>query len=413
LAAEIYDFPYNKPQQTDIKPEDRLNDYTKETRSIKRGRMDLPFLLMTLLIMVTGLVMLLSASYARSYYETFDPDTGAAQPLLIFIKQAIFSVIGTVGMLVISRIRIGIIRKYSFWLMIASVGLLFFVLLKGLTGGGAERWIDLGFTNLQPSEIAKLAVILTFSVWICKFGEKMKTFKYGVLPFMVTLFILAILLLLQPHLSATIIIMMLGIMMMFIGGTRLYWFAVIFILAWLFGKFVMSNREWLGQTLSFFNYAFERIDSWQHPEDMLLEGGWQIMQSLYAIGSGGLLGLGLGQSRQKYLYLPEEHNDYIFSIICEELGFIGGTLILLLFAILIIRGFWLAMHCRDRYSSLVVTGIMILLTLQVFLNVAVATNLMPSTGISLPFFSYGGSALTLQMAQMGVVLSVSKDIPEK
>ncbi len=413
MAADIYEFPYNKTKQEEEKSEDRLRDYTKETRRVKRGRMDLPFFLMVMLILVTGLVMLLSASYARSYYETYDPVKGTAEPLIIFIKQAIFSVIGTAGMLVISRIRIDFIRKYSIWLMIVTIGLLFFVLLKGLAGGGAVRWIDLGFTNLQPSEIAKLAVILTFSAWICKFGEQMKTFKYGVLPFMVTLLVLAVLLLLQPHLSATIIIMMLGIMMMFLGGTRLYWFAAIFALAWLFGKFVMSNREWLGQTLGFFNYAFERIDAWQHPEDMLLEGGWQIMQSLYAVGSGGLLGLGLGQSRQKYLYLPEEHNDYIFSIICEELGFIGATLILLLFAVLIIRGFWLAMHCRDRYSSLVVTGIMILLTLQVFLNVAVATNLMPSTGISLPFFSYGGSALTLQMAQMGIVLSVSKDIPDK
>lgn len=413
MAADIYEFPYNKTKQEEEKSEDRLRDYTKETRRVKRGRMDLPFFLMVMLILVTGLVMLLSASYARSYYETYDPVKGMAEPLIIFIKQAIFSVIGTAGMLVISRIRIDFIRKYSIWLMIVTIGLLFFVLLKGLAGGGAVRWIDLGFTNLQPSEIAKLAVILTFSAWICKFGEQMKTFKYGVLPFMVTLLVLAVLLLLQPHLSATIIIMMLGIMMMFLGGTRLYWFAAIFALAWLFGKFVMSNREWLGQTLGFFNYAFERIDAWQHPEDMLLEGGWQIMQSLYAVGSGGLLGLGLGQSRQKYLYLPEEHNDYIFSIICEELGFIGATLILLLFAVLIIRGFWLAMHCRDRYSSLVVTGIMILLTLQVFLNVAVATNLMPSTGISLPFFSYGGSALTLQMAQMGIVLSVSKDIPDK
>lgn len=413
MAADIYEFPYNKTKQEEEKSEDRLRDYTKETRRVKRGRMDLPFFLMVMLILVTGLVMLLSASYARSYYETYDPVKGTAEPLIIFIKQAIFSVIGTAGMLVISRIRIDFIRKYSIWLMIVTIGLLFFVLLKGLAGGGAVRWIDLGFTNLQPSEIAKLAVILTFSAWICKFGEQMKTFKYGVLPFIVTLLVLAVLLLLQPHLSATIIIMMLGIMMMFLGGTRLYWFAAIFALAWLFGKFVMSNREWLGQTLGFFNYAFERIDAWQHPEDMLLEGGWQIMQSLYAVGSGGLLGLGLGQSRQKYLYLPEEHNDYIFSIICEELGFIGATLILLLFAVLIIRGFWLAMHCRDRYSSLVVTGIMILLTLQVFLNVAVATNLMPSTGISLPFFSYGGSALTLQMAQMGIVLSVSKDIPDK
>jgi cell division protein FtsW len=414
--AEIYDFPYNKFNNDAAvsKPEERLNDYTRETRLNKRGRMDLPFFLLTMLILVTGLIMLLSASYARSYYETYDPATGSAAPLTYFIRQVIFSVIGTTGMLVMSRIKIGIIRKYSVWLMIISIGLLFFVLLKGITGGGAERWINLfGITQLQPSEIAKLAVILTFSAWICKYGERMKTFKYGVLPFAATLAIISFLLLLQPHLSATIIILALGAMMMFAGGTRFYWFTIVIAAGWLAAKFVTNNREWLSQAIGAFEYAFERIDAWKNPEAALLEGGWQIMQSLYAVGSGGLLGLGLGQSRQKYLYLPEEHNDYIFSIVCEELGFVGATLILLLFAVLIIRGFWLAMHCRDKYSSLVVTGIMILLTLQVFLNVAVATNLMPSTGISLPFFSYGGSALCIQMAEMGIVLSVSKDIPEK
>ena len=172
MAADIYEFPYNKTKQEEEKSEDRLRDYTKETRRVKRGRMDLPFFLMVMLILVTGLVMLLSASYARSYYETYDPVKGTAEPLIIFIKQAIFSVIGTAGMLVISRIRIDFIRKYSIWLMIVTIGLLFFVLLKGLAGGGAVRWIDLGFTNLQPSEIAKLAVILTFSAWICKFGDR-------------------------------------------------------------------------------------------------------------------------------------------------------------------------------------------------------------------------------------------------
>jgi cell division protein FtsW len=298
--------------------------------------------------------------------------------------------------------------------MVASVGLLLFVLLKGISGGGAERWINLfGITQLQPSEVAKLAVVLTFSDWICKYGEKMKTFKYGVLPFTVVLGILSILLLMQPHLSATIIILSLGLVMMFAGGTRYYWFLIFGAAFFMVAQFIMNNREWLGNAAGAFKYAIARIDAWKDPESMKLEGGWQIMQSLYAIGSGGLLGLGLGQSRQKYMYLPEEHNDYIFSIVCEELGFIGATLILLLFAILIVRGFWLALHCRDKYSSLVVTGIMALLTLQVFLNVAVATNLMPSTGISLPFFSYGGSALCIQMAEMGIVLSISRDIPDK
>ncbi len=413
--AELYDFPYKRtpgPRAADREGAE-LKDYTKETALRKWSGMDLPFFLLVMLILITGLVMLLSASFPRSYYETVNSEEGP-RPLYIFIRQVIFSLLGTGGLLVITRVRIEVIRKYSFWLMAASIGLLLFVLLKGISGGGAERWINLfGITQLQPSEVAKLAVVLTFSDWICKYGERMKTFKYGVLPFAAVLGILSVLLLMQPHLSATIIIVALGFIMMFAGGTRYFWFLVFGAAFFLAAQFVMSNREWLGEAAGAFKYAIARIDAWKNPESMKLEGGWQIMQSLYAIGSGGLLGLGLGQSRQKYMYLPEEHNDYIFSIVCEELGFIGATLILLLFAILIIRGFWLALHCRDRYSALVVTGIMALLALQVFLNVAVATNLMPSTGISLPFFSYGGSALCIQMAEMGIVLSISRDIPDK
>ena len=244
----------------------------------------------------------------------------------------------------------------------------------------------------------------------------MKTFKKGVLPFAVTLLIITFLLLLQPHLSATIIILLLGFMMMFVGGTRLRYLAAaaaVAALGYALLLYLIKTDSAILQKVSFFRYAVERITAWQDPESVLLSGGWQIIQSLYAIGSGGLLGLGLGQSRQKYMYLPYEHNDYIFSIVCEELGFVGGVLILLLFALLIIRGFWLAMHCRDKYSSLVVTGMMILLSLQVFLNVAVVTNLVPATGISLPFFSYGGTALDIQLAEMGIVLSASRDIPDK
>ncbi|MCD8001550.1 MAG: FtsW/RodA/SpoVE family cell cycle protein, partial [Oscillospiraceae bacterium] len=160
-------------------------------------------------------------------------------------------------------------------------------------------------------------------------------------------------------------------------------------------------------------YSSERISAWRDPFADTGDTGYQIVQSLYAIGSGGLTGLGLGNSRQKYLYLPEEHNDFIFSVVCEELGFIGASLILLLFALLIIRGFYLAMHCRDRYSFLVCAGFTALLAFQVILNVGVVTNLLPCTGISLPFFSYGGTALWLQLAEMGIILSISRDIPEK
>jgi cell division protein FtsW len=189
--------------------------------------------------------------------------------------------------------------------------------------------------------------------------------------------------------------------MMFAGGTRLRWFAIVIVVVAVVGVITVTKLD----------YAADRITAWQHPESDPSNNGYQVLQSLYAIGSGGLMGLGIGQGRQKYLYLPEEHNDYIFSVVCEELGYIGAILILLLFALLIVRGFWLALHARDRFSSLVVTGLTSLLAIQVFLNVGVVTNLLPSTGISLPFFSYGGTALWIQLVEMGIILSASRDIP--
>ena len=203
--------------------------------------------------------------------------------------------------------------------------------------------------------------------------------------------------------------------MMWASGTRWYYVIGCIVLMWLLYLFVMANRQWLLEDLKIekLSYIFARIDAWQDPTSVGRDDGWQILQSLYAIGSGGLLGLGLGQSRQKYLYLPEEHNDYIFSIICEELGFIGAVLILLLFAVLIIRGYWLAMHCRNRFDALLITGFTSLLFLQVFLNIAVVTNFLPSTGISLPFFSYGGTALIMQLGEVGLILLASRGIPDK
>ncbi|MCR4771435.1 MAG: FtsW/RodA/SpoVE family cell cycle protein [Oscillospiraceae bacterium] len=378
--------------------------------------MDVPFCMLTLLILLVGLVMLLSASYIRSYYETYGSSRGP-DATYYFRRQLIFSVLGVAAMLFISRIRLSFIRKLSFPAIIGSFLLLLAVLMKGLSTNGAVRWLELpGNVTFQPSEIAKTAVVIAFADWMCKLSDKMKTFKYGVLPFLIALLCIAVPLLLQPHLSATIIILLLGFMMMFAGGTRLRYLGAA-VLAAVLGyallMYLIKIESPIIEKVSFFRYAVERITAWKDPESVLLSGGWQIIQSLYAIGSGGLLGLGLGQSRQKYLYLPFEHNDYIFSIVCEELGFVGGVLILLLFALLIIRGFWLAMHCRDKFSSLVVTGMMILLSLQVFLNVAVGTNLLPATGISLPFFSYGGTALDIQLAEMGIVLSASRDIADK
>ncbi|MBQ7145017.1 MAG: putative lipid II flippase FtsW [Oscillospiraceae bacterium] len=361
--------------------------------------MDVPFLLLTLLLLTIGVVMVLSASFARAYYSESTNHTAT----YFFSRQLIFALGGVAAMLFMSRLPIGLYRSLARLIMLAAVVLLLLVLVGGKRVNGSRRWFELAGVTFQPSEIAKIAVILFEAQLVCRFKNKMKTFRYGVLPFAATAGVIIGMLLAEPHLSASIIIILITATMMFLGGTKLRWFA-------LGGGAVGAGFLLIINVL---HYSGERVNAWLHPFEDTSNTAYQITQSLYAIGSGGLSGLGLGASRQKYLYLPEEHNDFIFSVVCEELGFIGATLILILFALLIIRGFYLAMHCRDRYSFLVCAGITALLAYQVILNVAVVTNLIPCTGISLPFFSYGGTALLIQLGEMGIVLSISRDIPEK
>lgn len=374
----------------------RLEDYSGDM-SIGRGSLDIPFLLITLLLLTIGVVMVLSASFARAYYN---PDEGATY---YFTRQLTFALIGVAAMYVASRFPIGFYRRFAAIILLASLALLLLVLVGGTRANGARRWFTIGSITFQPSEIAKIGVILFEAQLICRFKNRMKTFRYGVVPFGVVVVLVVGLLVLEPHLSASVIIIAITAVMMFVGGTRLIWFAL--------GGGAVAAAGFVA--INVLDYSSERISAWLDPFADMSDTGFQIVQSLYSIGSGGLSGLGLGQSRQKYLYLPEEHNDFIFSIVCEELGFIGATLILLLFALLVIRGYWLALHCRDRYSFLVCIGITSLLAIQVILNVAVVTNLVPCTGISLPFFSYGGTALLLQLSEMGIILSISRDIPEK
>lgn len=378
--------------------ENRLADYTDDA-GIGRGALDVPFLLLTLLLLAIGVVMVLSASFARAYYSAASNHNAS----YYFIRQLEFAAIGVAAMYAASRFPIIVYRRLSGLVMLGAVVLLLLVLVAGTKANGARRWFELFGVTFQPSEIAKIAVILVDAELICRFKGKMGTFRYGVLPFGIVAGIIVGLLVLEPHLSASIIILAITATMMFLGGTRLGWFFA--------GGGVVAGGLFLA--VNVLSYSSDRISAWRDPFADTSDTGYQIVQSLYAIGSGGLSGLGLGNSRQKYLYLPEEHNDFIFSVVCEELGFIGAALILVLFALLIIRGYWLAMHCRDRYSFLVCAGITTLLALQVLLNVAVVTNLIPCTGISLPFFSYGGTALLLQLGEMGIILSISRDIPEK
>lgn len=372
----------------------------KETKDkTKRTGMDISFLALVVILLAIGVTMVLSASFARAYFDPGGVTKGKAT--YYFIRQFIFAALGVAAMIICSRLPVGFYKRFSMPVLIAAVILLMLVPIIGTNANGAKRWIGLGAFTIQPSEIAKIGIILAFASMICARRGRMKSFRYGILPFAAILAAIVGLLVLEPHFSASIIIVAIGGVMLFLGGARLVWFIAA----------AVAAGGGIAVLLTMFPYASTRITTWRDPFASTSDEGYQIVQSLYSIGSGGLTGLGLGQSRQKYLYLPEEHNDFIFSVVCEELGFIGALLILTLFALLIIRGYWIALHSTDRYGFLVAAGITTLLAIQVILNVAVVTNLVPCTGISLPFFSYGGTALLMQMAEMGIVLSISRDLP--
>ena len=356
----------------------------------ERGMIDLPFLLLTVLLVTIGVIMMFSASYA-SAYATEESST------YYFARQGLFAVVGVGIMLFVSRLNYQMWRALSFPILGVTLFLMMITPIFGLTGGGATRWIQLGPLSFQPSEVAKLAVILSFAAMISQYKDRMQTFR-GLIPFVAILGLMVLTLIFQKHLSGIVIICAVAAAMLFLGGVQLRWFALGIGAVALFAVIY----------LNFMDYASARITAWQDPWSDPQGDGYQIIQSLYAIGSGVLMGLGLGRSRQKYLYLPEEHNDYIFPIVCEELGFVGAMVVVLLFMLLIIRGYWIAMHARDRFGALMVGGITTLLALQVFFNIGVVTNFLPATGISLPFFSYGGTALLLQLFEMGLILSVSR-----
>lgn len=359
---------------------------------VKQEMLDTPMLLLTLLLTAAGLVMIYSSSYARALYETGDSG-------YFFKRQLIFALLGSGAMLLISRVRPELLRRMAFPVLGISVVLLMLVFVPGIgqSENGATRWIRLGI-SFQPSELAKLGVILSFAAMIAAFGEKMETFRWGIAPFGGILLVIVILLRLEPHNSAIVIIGCTGGAMLFLGGVKYRWFVLL-------GSVMLLGVVLI---LGAGGYELSRITAWRDPFSDPTDDGYQIIQSLYAIGSGGLLGLGLGNGRQKYLYLPEEHNDYIFSITCEELGLVGAVAILILYALLILRGYWISMHLKDRFLSLMVAGIVTLTALQVFFNIGVVTNLLPSTGISLPFFSYGGTALLIQLGEMGLILGASR-----
>ena len=331
--------------------------------------------------------------------------------------------LGTVVMFLVSRVNYENLRWLSIPILLGAIVLLVLVLTPlGVTINKAKRWLRLFLLfgpTFQPSEIAKIAIIIFFSARLSKRDtEKKRKYtnrtltgrtmnrleKIGFLelvPYGAVLGIVLLLVVKEPHMSGTILIMVGAAAVLFAGGINIWWF--------------LSAGGGVAALLTLIifstNYMTSRVELWKDPWLDPRGKGYQTIQSLYAIGSGGLLGLGLGNSRQKFLYIPEPENDFIFSIVVEELGFVGAVVVLLLFALLILRGYWIALHARDKFGTLLVVGIMTLMAVQVFLNIGVVTNMIPNTGVSLPFFSYGGTALVIHMAEMGIVLAVSRQIP--
>ena len=373
------------------------NLYAKEDRRrlVSAGeKVDKLFLALVLLLLAVGLTMLYSASYAQSEY-----DTGYEISTRYLQKQAVCAALGLVAMYFASRIPTQFWYRMAWPLYGISIALLLSVLLFGESVNGARRWINIAGIQFQPSEVAKFTMILLFARLTKHYGRSAKEFRYGVLGFGCALLGILIPLALEKHLSAIMFMGMVAVVMMFVAGTHPKWLlagagaAVVFVVIY----------------ISFMGYAGDRVTAWLHPENDPGDTGYQILQSLYAIGSGGLFGLGLGKSRQKYLYLPFQYNDYIFAIICEELGLVGALLIVALFAVTILRGYWIALQAQDRFSTVLCAGLVTLIAVQTILNLCVVTNILPSTGIALPFFSYGGTALAVNLGEMGIVLSISRD----
>ncbi len=375
-------------------------DNTRKRRSwittvYQSGKADAFFVSVLLVLLCIGLIMLFSASYYYANNKFGDSYK--------FIKQqALYAAVGLVLMYIVSRIDYHVYKKFAWVLYFGTLAVLLLLLLLPpmISGVDYKRWIALGPVNFQPSEIAKFSIVLLFAYLMEKYEKRMQSFLFGFVFFLGLLGVTCVLVVLEPHLSATVLIFLIGVVMMFVGGVKKRF---LFISA--------GAGVGLGSVAilsGIVDYGSSRIKYWLDPWLDAQGKGFQTIQSLLAIGSGGFLGKGLGQSRQKYLWVPEPHNDFIFAIVCEELGFVGAMLIILLFCLLVWRGFTIAARAKDRFGSLLAIGLTFQVGLQALLNVLVVTNTIPNTGISLPFFSYGGTSMVILLCEMGIVLSVSR-----
>ncbi len=395
----------NAPENDVIFSEPLTREEVDERAPLKKGGIDVWFLLWAVILICFGAVMSYSASavFAEQRYGS------STYFLWRYIEFSLIAIVATAFFVIFARPWIWRIVGVASYVL--AVVLLIVVIFAGETGGGAQRWIDLGFITIQPSEIAKMAVVMVLALYMSKYEKEVNSvhkfggnFKYGFLMPMVFIGILCALIILQPHLSGTMIVGLLGVAVMFMGGTRMRWLAIFLGIIFVVGVVFIA----------FFGYSMERVEIWLHIDEVdPLGEAWQTLQGLYAIGSGGFFGLGLGSSRQKFGYVSQPQNDFIFTIICEELGFVGAFAVVFLFALLIWRGIKIGQNAPDKFCALVVWGLTMKIAIQVLMNIAVVTNSMPNTGISLPFFSSGGSSLMLQIFEVGIILSISRFSTQK
>ena len=359
------------------------------------GNMDFGMFVITIILLCIGLVMVASASSYHSliYYGNSNE---------LFNKQLIFAILGIIAMIIISRIDY---RKYKKWsylaFIIAAILLLLVITPLGVSRNGAQRWLGVGETfQIQPSEIMKPVLVLAIATYLSRNVKKLNNIKGYIVP-IIMLLIVVLLMYLQKHMSGMLVLIVAAVSVIFASGIKLKFKAIaagVLVIGMVGVAFVMAE-----------DFRLQRILAFMNPEENLKDDNWQAAQSLYAIGSGGLFGRGLGQSRQKYLWLPEAQNDFIFSILGEELGFFGAIIVVGLFVFFIYKGYKIAMTCKDFYGSLIAAGIISIFAIQILINIAVVTCSMPVTGMTLPFFSYGGTSLFINLCSMGIILNISKN----
>ena len=389
-----------QPQNDRVKAKKSLLPF-KTTDIFTLGGFDIPFFAIVMALLTVGLIMLFSASYPYAL-QKYD------NSYHFFIRQFIFAFLGIVVMLFVSKVNYKFLKLATVPLLVVTIGLLLLVLVFHTNvPGGFKRWIPLGPITFQPSDVAKFTITLTLASYFAKYGQYIKKFKYGLVYPGAIIAVFCCLIYLEHHLSCTILMFCIGASIMFCAGTNWKLFAggggliaAVVAVVIMFPDVLM-------------NYAGNRVQAWLDKSFEPLGARWQTNNSLYAIGSGGFFGTGLGNSKQKYLYVSEPQNDFIFSIVCEELGFVGATVIIILFGLLFVRGIMIAMQCKDKFGSFIVIGIVCQVAAQTILNIMVVTDTIPNTGISLPFFSYGGTALLMLLFEMGVVLSISRKSNQK